>query len=99
MGLKGLSLWAKVTVVYIVIWKIVHCSFKYFEQFLLGLQGTRNCSYLHVCPFFDSQKITEGLATSSTGGWCGKVSVENGGKHMTDRKIVPALVKIFEGKQ
>ena len=57
------------------------------------------CTDCIIILTFYSQKITEGVATSSTGGWCTKISVEDSGQHVTDRKIIPALAKIFTGKQ
>ncbi|WAQ98047.1 hypothetical protein MAR_022420 [Mya arenaria] len=40
----------------------------------------------------------KGSATSETGGWCQKASKEDGGQHMTDNKLVAALIELFTGK-
>ncbi|XP_045194952.2 uncharacterized protein LOC123550582 [Mercenaria mercenaria] len=36
--------------------------------------------------------------TSATGGWCEKQSKEKGGKHMTDKQLVPTLIQFLKGK-
>ena len=41
---------------------------------------------------------TKGVAQSKTGGWCAKVSGENGGVHRTDKNIIPTLADLFTGK-
>ena len=42
--------------------------------------------------------IKNPVATSSTGGWCANASYEDSGKHITDKKVIPALAKLFTGK-
>lgn len=47
----------------------------------------------------ECEKIkSEAVATSETGGWCSKSSTETGGNHMTDMKLVPALIEFLSGK-
>ena len=37
-------------------------------------------------------------AISTTGGWCANTSKEDGGEHMTDQRLIPALADLFTGK-
>lgn len=46
------------------------------------------------CEKLAGQKV----ATSDTGGWCENSSKENGGKHMTDQRLVPVLIEFLSGK-
>ncbi|XP_053380928.1 uncharacterized protein LOC123561018 [Mercenaria mercenaria] len=44
------------------------------------------------------QECQKKNTTSETGGWCENQSKEKGGKHMTDKKLVLALVQFLKGK-
>ena len=35
--------------------------------------------------------------TSKTGGWCNKTKTETTGQHVTDNRLIPALVDLFAG--
>ncbi|XP_053392167.1 uncharacterized protein LOC128554876 [Mercenaria mercenaria] len=44
------------------------------------------------------QECQRRKTTSENGGWCEKQSKEKGGKHMTDRQLVPTLIQFLKGK-